>query len=334
MKVAFLDDYLGILPECVDWNPLKRVAELTFFRDHLSAEDALVARLSPFQAIVGMRERTPFPRSLLERLPNLALLVTLGMQNKSFDLAAATDLGIVVAGTGGLGSDPIELTWGLILALARGIAREDQAMRQGQWQVSLGSRLAGRTLGVIGLGRIGSEVARIAPAFGMRVMAWSENLTEERAREVGATRVGKEELLQASDVVTMHLRLSARTEKTIGAAEFALLRPTAFLVNTARSGLVEERALVDALRNGRIAGAALDVFDEEPLPVDHPLRHLPNTVVTPHIGGVTRERYSEDYAEAMEDVLSFLSGHRVRVLNHAVLQNPRARFREYASGGG
>jgi phosphoglycerate dehydrogenase-like enzyme len=334
MKVALLDDYLGILSECVAWDPLRQVADLTFFRDHLNDEDALVARLKPFQVIVGMRERTPFPAALLGRLPNLSLLVTLGMQNKSFDLPAATELGIVVAGTGGSGSDPIELTWALILALARGITHEDHALRQGQWQVSLGSRLAGKTLGVIGLGRIGAEVARIGPAFEMRVLAWSENLTPARAAAAGATHVSKEELLRGSDIVTMHLRLSPRTERTLGAAELALLRPTALVINTARSGLIDENALVAAIREERIGGAALDVFDEEPLPLNHPLRTLPRTVVTPHIGGVTRERYSEDYTEAMDDILAFIAGEPIRVLNPAVLERPSVRLSRDAAPRG
>jgi phosphoglycerate dehydrogenase-like enzyme len=325
IKVAVLDDYLDVVEEVADWSRLRETAKVAFFTDHLADEDAIVERLRDVDIVVGMRERTPFPRSLLARLPKLALLITLGMNNKSFDLEAATELGIAVSGTGGQGSDPIELTWGLILAIARAIPQEDRATRDGAWQVSLGGRLAGKTLGLVGLGRIGSEVARIGNAFRMNVVAWSKNLTEEKARACGATRVPLESLLATADIVSLHLRLSPRTERIIGAPELAAMKPGAFLVNTARSGLLDEPALIETLRQKRIAGAALDVFDEEPLPAGHPLRQLPNTVITPHLGGVTRERYSEDYNETIDDILAFLAGKPVRLLNPAVMERPNLR---------
>lgn len=325
VRIAVLDDYLNVLEDLVDWSVLPQDADYRIFGDHLSDEDALVERLRDFDVLIGMRERTPIRRSLLQRLPKLKLLVTLGMANASFDLECATDLGIVVSGTSPSGPDPIELTWALILAVARGIPREDQATRQGRWQTSLGSRLAGKTLGVLGLGRIGAEVALIGKAFGMSVVAWSEHLTVERAREYGAARVTKEELLAQADVVTVHLRLSARTKRVVGAPELAMMKPTAFLVNTARGGLIDENALVEALRNRTIAGAALDVFDVEPLPRDHALLRLPNTVLTPHLGGVTVERYHADYTEAVEDIASYLAGKPLRVLNPAVLASSTIR---------
>jgi phosphoglycerate dehydrogenase-like enzyme len=325
IKIAVLDDYLDVVFKTADWSVLPANVRPQFFTDHLTDEAALVNRLRDFPVIVGMRERTPFPASLLDKLPNLKLLVTLGMDNKSFDMKRAAELGIPVVGTGGSGSDPIEATWALILAVTRNIPQEDQATRQGHWLTSIGVRLKGKTLGVIGLGKIGSEVARIGTAFGMKIIAWSQNLTAERAAQACAALVTKEQLLAQSDVVTLHLRLSTRSKGTIGAAEFALMKPTAYLVNTARSGLLDERVLIDVLRARRIAGAALDVFDEEPLPADHPLRSLPNTVVTPHIGGVTLDRYRDDYNQAIEDIVAWLAGKPLRVINGDVLAQPNLR---------
>jgi phosphoglycerate dehydrogenase-like enzyme len=265
-----------------------------------------VERLQPFDVVMAMRERTPFPRARLERLPNLRLLVTTGMGNAVIDTEAARELGITVAGTGGTPTHTAELTWGLILAAARHIPAEDRAIRDGGWQHTVGLELAGLTLGVIGLGRLGSQVARIGEAFGMEVIAWSQNLD---------TPLTKEELLRRSDIVTVHVRLSERTRGLIGAAELALMKPTALLINTSRGPIVDEAALVDALRNGEIAGAGLDVYDEEPLPADHQLRRLPNTVITPHLGYVTEETYQIFYSQALEDIRAFLAGAPVRVLS-------------------
>jgi phosphoglycerate dehydrogenase-like enzyme len=261
-----------------------------------------------------MRERTPFQRSLLQRLPQLRLLVTTGMRNASIDLQAAVDNGVTVCGTEGLPYPTAELTWGLILALARQIPREDHATRNGQWQVSLGVGLQRLVLGVIGLGRLGSQVATVGKAFGMEVLAWSQNLTAERAAQCGATLVEKDDLLSRADVVTIHLILGERSRGLIGARELGLMKPTAYLVNTSRGPIVDEAALIQALEQGRIAGAGLDVFDEEPLPLNHPLRRLENTVLTPHMGYVTRDTYEVFYGQAVEDVQAFLRGSPVRVL--------------------
>lgn len=325
IKVAVLDDYLGIVREVADWDALPGNVDVHVFLDHLSDEDAIAERLRDFAVVVGMRERTPFRKSLLEKLPNLALLVTLGKVNPSFDLQTATELGIVVSGTEVLGADPMELTWGLILAIARNIPREDQATREGHWQTSIGMRLAGKTLGVFGLGRIGAQVALVGKAFQMSVIAWSQNLTAERARECGATLVTKDHLLSHSDIVTLHLRLGERTRGMIGTREIEKMKSTAYLVNTARSGLLDEAALIGALQNRVIAGAALDVFDQEPLPADHPLRSIENTVITPHLGGVTVDRYRADYNQVIENILSHLAGKPLRILNTEVLGRSNSR---------
>ena len=315
VRVAILDDYQGVALQMADWGTLPAGTEVQVFRDHLADEVAVAERLADFEVVVAMRERTPFPRRLLERLPKLRLLVTTGMRNASIDLAAATEQGIVVCGTGGVGAATAELTWGLILALLRQIPREDAATRGGAWQVSVGVGLHDKTLGVLGLGNLGSRVATVGRAFGMRVIAWSQNLTAARAAEVGATLVGKDELLAQADILSIHLVLSERTRGLIGARELGLMKPTAYLVNTSRGPIVDEAALIDALRRGAIAGAALDVFDVEPLPADHPLRSLPNTVVTPHLGYVTAETYRVFFGDAVEDIRRFLAGTPVRVLS-------------------
>jgi phosphoglycerate dehydrogenase-like enzyme len=313
-RLAILDDYQDVALSLADWGRLEPDVEVTVFRDHIGDLDALAERLHDFEIIVAMRERTPFARALLERLPNLRLLVSTGERNRSIDLDAAQEAGVVVCGTGGVGSGTVELTWGLIIALMRNIPREDAAVRAGSWQVSLGPELAGRTIGVVGLGRVGGRVAQIARAFGMSVIAWSENLTAERAAAVEARLVGKDELLASADVVTLHLVLGERTRGLLGERELALMKPTAYLVNTSRGPIVDERALIRALAEGSIAGAALDVFDEEPLPLDHPLRTLANTVLTPHIGYVGQDAYAVFYADALEDVEAFLAGAPIRPL--------------------
>jgi phosphoglycerate dehydrogenase-like enzyme len=303
-RVAILDDYQDAARAFADWDSLD--AEVVTFRDHLAGDDEVVERLRDFDVVMAMRERTPFPRERLERLPNLRLLVTTGMGNASIDTDAARELGITVAGTGGTPTHTAELTWGLILALARHIPAEDRAVREGGWQHTVGLELAGLTLGVIGLGRLGSQVARIGEAFGMQVIAWSQNLD---------TPLTKEELLRRSDIVTVHVRLSERTRGLIGAAELAAMKPTALLVNTSRGPIVDEAALLSALHEGRIAGAGIDVYDTEPLPPDHPLRSAPNTVLTPHIGYVTGASYTAFFQDALEDVAAFLSGDPVRVID-------------------
>jgi phosphoglycerate dehydrogenase-like enzyme len=313
-RVAILDDYQAVALRLADWGSLP--ADVAVFRDHVADEAGVAARLADFDAVVAMRERTPFTRSLLARLPRLRLLVTTGMRNASIDLRAAADRGIVVCGTAGLPSPTAELTWALILALVRHVPREDRATRDGRWQETLGTTLSGKTLGVLGLGQLGSRVARVGRAFEMDVLAWSQNLTAERAAAAGATLAGsKDEVLARVDIVTIHLVLGERTRGLLGARELALMRPTAYLVNTSRGPIVDEPALIAALRAGTIAGAGLDVYDEEPLPPDHPLRRLPNTVITPHLGYVTEETYRIFYPQAVEDVRAFLAGAPVRVLS-------------------
>jgi phosphoglycerate dehydrogenase-like enzyme len=315
-RVAILDDYQGVALRLADWGSLPAGTDVVVFGDHVADEAAGAARLADFDVVVAMRERTPFPRTLIERLPRLRLLVTTGMRNASIDLRAAADHGILVCGTGGLPSPTAELTWALILALVRHVPREDRATRGGGWQETLGTTLAGKTLGVLGLGQLGSRVAGVGRAFEMEVLAWSQNLSAERAAAVGATLAGgRDELLARADVVTIHLVLSERTRGLLGARELALMRPSAYLVNTSRGPIVDERALIAALQAGAIAGVGLDVYDEEPLPSDHPLRRLPNTVITPHLGYVTEETYRIFYAQALEDVRGFLAGAPVRVLS-------------------
>ena len=313
-RIAVLDDYQHVAASFADWSRVPEPVEVVEFSDHVSDEDALVVRLQPFDVVVAMRERTPFPRSLLERLPTLKLLVTTGARNKSIDVAAATELGVTVCGTGAHAPGTAELTWALILAVARNVPQEDAAVRAGGWQHTIGTDLDGATLGVIGLGRLGERVARIGQAFGMDVIAWSQNLTDERAAEVGVRRVDKDELLATADVVTIHLQLSDRTRGLIGKDELARMKPSAILVNTSRGPIVDEAALIDTLRRGAIRGAGVDVFDQEPLPQDHPLRELNNVVRTPHLGYVTRKTYEVFYRDAVEDVAAFLAGNPLRVV--------------------
>jgi phosphoglycerate dehydrogenase-like enzyme len=309
-RVAVLDDYQGVALGCADWSEL----EVEVFPDHL-ADDVVVERLAPFDVVVAMRERTPFPRARLERLPNLRLLVTTGMRNAAIDLDAARDNGVLVCGTGSLGPPTAELAWALILAVTRHVAEEHAAMRAGGWQHTIGPELAGHRLGIVGLGRLGARMAAVGRAFEMEVVAWSQNLTAERAAEAGAALVSKEELFATADVVTIHLVLSDRTRGLVGAPELARMKPTAYLVNTSRGPIVDEAALLDALHAGRIAGAGLDVYATEPLPADHPLRRAPNTVLTPHIGYVTTGTYEVFYGDAVEDIARWLAGDPVRVLN-------------------
>lgn len=315
IKVAVLDDYQQVALSSADWSPLAGRAEIIVFTDHLDDETAVAQRLAPFEVIVAMRERTPFPASLLERLPRLRLLVTTGMANASIDLAAAREGGVTVCGTGASVPATPELTWGLLLALVRGIPQEDAAVRAGAWQRGVGTELAGRTLGILGLGKIGQRIARYAHAFDMNVVAWSQNLRQQDAAAHGARRVDKDELFALSDVVTVHLRLSDRTRALIGSGELELLGPHGYLVNTSRGPIVDTAALVTALRENWIAGAAVDVFDSEPLPADHPLLSAPNTVLTPHIGYVTTQTYTIFYRDAVEDILTWLDDRPTRVLN-------------------
>ena len=280
-----------------------------------------------FDVVVGMRERTPFPRSLLERLPKLRLLVTTGRRNASFNIAAATELGVAVCGTDGAGEGPTELTWGLIIGLLRQIPLEDRRSREGRWGTTVGVGLKGKTIGLLGLGHIGALMARVANAFDLNVIAWSQNLTADRARECGATLVDQDTLFRDSDIVSIHVVLSQRTRGLVGARELGLMKPTAYLVNISRGPIVDEAALVDVLQRRAIAGAALDTFDVEPLPGDHPLLRLDNTLICPHLGYVTDDSYRAMYAGAVEDIRAFASGEPVRVINGEALAG--AQFRGY-----
>jgi phosphoglycerate dehydrogenase-like enzyme len=313
MRIAVLDDYQRVAARFGDWDSLH--ADVTFFEDHLEDDDALAARLEPFEIVVAMRERTPFTAARLARLPNLRLLVTTGMRNASIDMAAARERGVVVCGTGIGAGATAELTWGLIVGLARGIVVEDARLRAGAWQTTVGLDLAGATLGVLGFGRLGRRVAAMASAFEMDAIAWSQNLDPGEARGAGVESVGRDELFARADVLTIHTVLSDRTRGLVGVPELALMKPTAFLVNTSRGPIVDEDALVAALHEGTIAGAAIDVYDTEPLPADHPLRTAPNTVLTPHIGYVTRRSYEVCFRDAVEDIAAFLAGDPIRVLN-------------------
>ncbi len=313
-RLAILDDYQNVALEMADWDRLAPDVSLTVFNDHLADESVLAARLGEFEVIVINRERTPFTHSLFSALPNLKLLVTNGMRNLSIDLEAAAEHGVLVSGTRMHGHSTAELTWGLILGLMRHIPKEDRATRQGHWQTTLGVGLRDQVLGVIRLGRLGALVADVGKVFGMEVIAWSQNLTETRAAEVGVARVDKETLLARADVVTIHLVLSDRTRGLIGAKEFSLMKPTAYLINASRGPIVDEGALVEALRNGTIAGAGIDVFDVEPPPPDHPLLKLENTVITPHIGYVARQNYRFFFEQMVEGVEAWLKGEPIRLL--------------------
>lgn len=313
-RLAIIDDYERAALSYADWRSLEPEVEVTAFHDHVRDEAAVARRLEGFEIVCAMRERTPFGRSLLERLPKLELLLTSGMRNAAIDLGAAAELGIAVAGTPILPYPAAEHTWALLLALAKRVTEDDRTMRTGGWGHTLNVGLNGKTLGIVGLGKLGARVARVALAFGMNVIAWSENLTDARCAEVGVTRVDKDELFATADFVTIHLVLSERTRGLVGARELELMRPSAYLINTSRGPIVDEPALIDVLAARRIAGAALDVFATEPLPEDHPLRSLPNTVLTPHQGYVTAENFRIFFSTAIDNVRRWLDGEIVNRL--------------------
>jgi phosphoglycerate dehydrogenase-like enzyme len=314
MRLAILDDYEGVALELADWNRLGPDIQIDVYQDHIKEENILADRLRPYDILVIMRERTRFPRSLIERLANLKLLVTTGNRNLAIDLAACKEKGIVVCGTDSSKTAAAELAWALILAMLRRIPQHDRAVRQGRWGDAIGSGLHGKVLGVLGLGKLGAQVARIGLAFGMKVIAWSQNLTPQRAAEVGATRVEKNELFATADVISIHVVLSERTRGLAGAHEIGLMKSDAYLINTSRGPVIDEKALIEALRKKRIAGAGLDVFEMEPLPPGHPFLTLDNIVLTPHIGYVTREGFRTYFTDACADVSAWLSGRPVRVL--------------------
>ena len=314
-KLAILDDYQNVALAMADWTVLAGGAEITVFDSHLGDIDAVAKALAPFEVICVMRERTAFPRELIERLPKLELLITSGMRNASIDLAAAADNDVTVCGTAGTMDSTVELIWLLIQAIVRNLPQEDRATREGQWQTTIGKTLAGRTLGLIGLGRLGGRTAEIANMFKMNVVAYSQNLTDERAAECGAKRVELDELMATSDIVSIHLVASERTRGIIGAKELDLMKPGAYLVNTARGPIVDEAALVKTLQSRAIAGAALDVYDIEPLPRDHPFLAMDHVIISPHLGYVTKETYEVFYPEMVENVVAWLKGEPTRVLS-------------------
>jgi phosphoglycerate dehydrogenase-like enzyme len=312
MRIAILDDYQHAALSCADWDSLG--ADTVAFGSHIADTGDLVAELRRFDVIVAMRERTPFTAERIALLPNLRLLVTTGMRNAAIDLAACEAAGVTVCGTRGSAGATPELTWALILAVTRHVAEEDASLRNGGWQHTVGFGLRGRTLGVVGLGNIGRAVAAVGQAFGMEVLAWSQHLSPAAAAAAGVTAVGKDDLFALSDVVTVHYKLSARSVGLVGERELALMRPTSFLVNTSRGPVVDQDALLEALHAGNIAGAGLDVYDEEPLPAGHPFRSAPRTVLTPHLGYVTDDGYRIFYADAVEDIAAFAAGRPVRVV--------------------
>ncbi|MDX3486598.1 D-2-hydroxyacid dehydrogenase family protein [Streptomyces sp. ID05-18] len=316
LRCAVIDDFQSVATTVVDWSPVTADVEVVSFTEHLATEDEAAAALVDFDIVVTLRERVPFPADLFARLPRLRLLVASGMRNSVIDFDAAKRHGVTVCGTASSSTPPVELTWALILGLARGIVPEAEALRtDGPWQSTLGADLHGRTLGLLGLGKIGGRVAQVGRAFGMEVLAWSQNLTKERTDEVGATlAASKEDLLASSDFVSVHLALGDRTRGLIGAAELALMRPTAYLVNTSRAAIVDTDALLAALRAGAMAGAATDVFDIEPLPAGHPVRTAPRLLATPHLGYVSRANYETYYGQAVENIRAFLDGQPVRRL--------------------
>lgn len=332
MRLTILDDAEGFARTRVDWAQLPDGVDMDMLGHHDDADD-LVRRLAGVEIVLGMRERTAFPRALLERLPDLQLLITTGRRNASFDIAAATDLGIVVAGAPGAGQGTAELTWALILAVLRRVVVEDRAVRQGRWGTTVGVEAAGRTLGILGLGRVGGAVARIAHAFDMRVLAWSPNLTPDRAAAQGVTAVTMDTLLRRADIVSLHVRLTGDTRGMIGARQLGLLRPTAVVINTSRGPVIDEAALLAALRSGAIAGAGLDVYDEEPLPPGHPFTALDTVVLLPHRGYVTDTGFAAFYRNAIEVIDGMVAGRAVRVLNPEVLGSPRLRAAHLRSTG-
>jgi phosphoglycerate dehydrogenase-like enzyme len=315
VQIAVIDDWQQVAKDVVDWSALQSIGQVSFLHDYPADTATLIQRLQAFEVICLMRERTPFDAALLRGLPRLKLLLTGGMRNAAIDLAAAAELGIQVRGTDSYKHAAPELTWALLMALTRNLLHEANALRNGGWQQGLGGDLHGKTLGILGLGNIGKRVAQFGQVFGMPVIAWSEHLTPERAAEAGVTYVSKQQLFQQADVLSVHLVLSERSRGLVDAQALGWMKPEALLVNTARGPIVDEAALIDALQNGRLGGAALDVFAEEPLPADHPFRRLPNVLATPHVGYVSRQNYQQFYGQMIEDLQAWAAGQALRLLN-------------------
>jgi D-3-phosphoglycerate dehydrogenase len=316
LRLAILDDYQNVALSLADWSAIENDVDISVFNGHLGDTDAVAQALQGFDIIAAMRERTPFPKTLFDKLPALKLLMTTGMVNRSIDLDAAKARGVTVCGTGSFGNPTAGIAWGLILELTRHIGYENARLKAGEpWQTTLGPDVEGLTLGVIGLGKLGTRVGRIALAFGMKVVVWSANITPERAAAAGfGYAATKEDLLRQSDIVTIHIPLTPSSRGLLGAPELALLKPTALLINTSRGPIIDQAAMLDVLRHKRIAGAGFDVYDIEPLPTDHPVRKLDNVVLTPHLGYVSEQNYRQYFKGIVEDVRGFLDGKPVRVL--------------------
>ena len=314
-RCAILDDYQNVALKSADWSKVATELDCKIFNEHLGSQENVIKALQGFEIICAMRERTAFPRAVIEKLPDLKLLITTGMRNASIDVAAAREHGVVVSGTPATGNPTSGIAIGLMLELTRRIGYENARLKAGApWQSTIGLDLEGLTLGVIGLGKLGARTSRIAQAFGMKVMAWSQNLTPEKCKAVGVEYAQKDELFRQSDLITIHVVLSQRTRGLVGAKELALMKPTAYIINTSRGPIIEEGALLAALREKRIAGAGLDVFDVEPLPADHLLRKMDNVVLTPHLGYVSLQNYRAYFSGVVDDIRAFLDGAPVRVL--------------------
>ncbi|MGA9005418.1 MAG: D-2-hydroxyacid dehydrogenase family protein [Xanthobacteraceae bacterium] len=314
-RCAILDDYQNIALSSADWSPVKGDVDIKAFTANLGGPDKVIAALQDFDIVVAMRERTGFPKQVIDALPNLKLLITTGMRNASIDTEAAKARGLTVCGTGAFGSPTSGIAIGLMLELTRHIGYENARLHAGAtWQTTIGPELEGLTLGVLGLGKLGQRTAAIAKAFGMKVIAWSQNLTSEKCAEAGVGYVAKDDLFRQSDLISIHVVLSQRSRGLVGAKEIGLMKPTAYLINTSRGPIIDEAAMLAALRDKKIAGAGLDVFDVEPLPLDHPLRKMDNVVITPHLGYVSTQNYKHYFSGVVEDIRGFLDGKPVRVM--------------------
>ena len=316
VRAAILDDYQNVAMKFADWSGISKDVEIKVFNAPLDGPDAVIKALQGFAIVVGMRERTPFPRKVIEALPDLKLLITTGARNNSFDVKACTERGVTVCGTGAAGSPTTGITFGLMLELTRRIGFENARLKAGEpWQVTIGRDLEGLTLGILGLGKLGQRSATVGKAFGMRTIAWSQNLTEEKAKAASADLVSKEDLFRNADFITIHLVLGDRSRGLVGAKELGLMKKTSYLINTSRGPIVDEKALIAALQNNAIAGAGLDVFDVEPLPLNHPFRKMDNVVITPHLGYVSEQNYRKYFPDIVEDIRAWLDGKPVRVIS-------------------
>jgi D-3-phosphoglycerate dehydrogenase len=317
LRCAILDDYQNVALTAADWSKVKDDLEIKAFHEHLGSADNVAKALQGFQIVCAMRERTAFPRAVIEKLPDLKLLITTGMRNASFDMAACADKGVTVCGTGSYGSPTSGIAIGLMLELTRHIGTENARLKAGEtWQKTIGPELEGATLGILGLGKLGTRTAMIGKAFGMKVIAWSQNLTPEKCKEAGVDHVTKEDLFRQSDFISIHVVLSQRSRGLVGASELGLMKPTAYIINTSRGPIIDEAAMLTVLREKKIAGAGLDVFDIEPLPKDHPLRKMDNAVLTPHLGYVALRNYQNYFAGVVEDIRGFIDGKPVRVMTN------------------